>query len=96
MWLNVYRDCEKRKVRCVKDGNLYSKKYHTTYHKVTLTTIDFLKEVSFKGVRCVKHSDSKIGVPYYPDYQHFLARLRINLKRLYHYEKPISSSPVGM
>ena len=27
MWLNVYRDCEKRKVRCVKDGNLYSKKY---------------------------------------------------------------------
>lgn len=90
MWLNVYRDCEKRKVRCVKNGNLYSIKYKTSYHRVTLTTLDFLKEVSFKGVRCVKHSDSKIGVPFYPDYQHFLARLRINLKRLYNYEKQIS------
>ena len=90
MWLNVYRDCEKRKVRCVKNGNLYSKKYKTIYHRVLLTTIDYIKDVSFKGVRCVKHSDSKIGVPFYPDYQHFLARLRLNLKRLYNYEKFIS------
>ncbi len=90
MWLNVYRDCEKRKVRAVIDGNKYAVKYKTIYKRHTLTTIDFLRDCSFKGVRCVKHSDSKIGVPYYPDYQHFLSRLRINLKRLYNYEKFIS------
>ena len=55
MWLNVYRDSSKRKVRCVQNGNLYSLKYKTIYKRVTLQTIDFLHDVSFRGVRCVKN-----------------------------------------
>ena len=90
MWLNVYRDCKKRKVRTVVNGNSYALKYKTIYKRHTLETIDYIKNVSFKGVRCVKHSDCKIGVPYYKDYQQFIARLRINLKRVYKYDKKIS------
>ena len=53
-------------------------------------TIPYLRDVSFKGMRCVKHSNTKIGVPYYRDYQQFVARLRLNLKRVYKYDKKIS------
>lgn len=90
MYLNVYRDCSKRKVRTVKKGNIYAKKYKTIYKRVVLQTIDYISDVSFNGVRCVKHSNNKVGVPYYKDYQQFMARLRLNLKRLYNYEKSIS------
>lgn len=90
MWLNVYRDCKKRKVRTVKDGDQYAIRYKTIYKRHVLQVVDYLKDVSFKGMKCVKHSNTKVGVPFYPDYQHFLSRLRINLKRKYGYEKYIS------
>ena len=90
MYLNLYRDCDKRKVRTVVDGNLYAKKYKTIYRRITLTTLDYVKDVNFSGVKCVRHSNKKVGVPYYPDYQHFLARLRLNLKRHYNYEEKFS------
>ena len=85
--INVYRDCSVRKVRKVTDHSDYSQVYRFDKNRVILQQVDFIKESSLKDTKDLKHEYDKIGVCYYPDYQHFIARLRLNLKRHYNYEK---------
>lgn len=86
--LNVYRDCEIRKVRKSSD---YLVGYKRTDKKVVLTTIPYISETAFNNTKDLKFEHNKIGVCYYPDLQHFLARLRLNLKRNYNYDKPFKT-----
>lgn len=86
--LNVYRDCSFRKIRVDKDYNIQYKK---TLKRVVLTSIPFNGICSFAHVKDMKFEHDKISVNYYPDYQKFMARLRLNLKRHYHYEKPFKT-----
>lgn len=86
--LNVYRDCGFRRVRCTSDYQIGYKKY---IGKRVLTTIDFVDKVSFANNKDMAYEPNKISVSYYPDVQRFVARLRINLKRLYNYDKPIKT-----
>ena len=91
--LNVYRDCMFRKVRKPSDYNDYNqvnKKIHGTF---VLDSVSFDysghangRVCSLKGTKDLKHEFGKIGVVHYPDYQHFISRLRLNLKRHYNYE----------
>ena len=86
--LNVYRDCSFRKVRSDKDYNIKSRR---TNKRVVLTSISFSGLCSFNHVKDMKHEHDKISVNYYPDYQKFMARLRLNLKRHFHYDKPFKT-----
>lgn len=80
--LRVYRDCIYRKVR---QSSSYDIGYKRTYVTQILQEVPFDKKVSFTGCKDLKHKHGCIGVVYYPDLQHFLARLRLNLKRNFNY-----------
>ena len=82
--LPVYRDTRYRKVRQNASYDVDYRKYVGTH---VLDLVDFKKQVSFHGLKDARHKPGCIGVAYYPDVQDFLERLRINLKRNYHYEK---------
>lgn len=86
--LNVYRDSSFRKVRVDKD---YHVKYKRTNERVVLTSIPFSGLCSFANVKDMKFEHDKISVNYYPDYQKFMARLRLNLKRHFGYDKPFKT-----
>lgn len=88
--LNVYRDCVIRKVRKASYFNQYNQVYKRTNKRVVLDTIDFIEPVSMRNTKDMAHEFSKISVGYYKDYQGFLARYRLNLKRHYNYEKKVS------
>lgn len=83
--LNVYRDCKFRKVRLSSDYDMGYKRYFTPGN--ILTTISYVRQTSFSKLKDMKHEHDRIGVCYYPDVQHFIARLRLNLKRNYNYDK---------
>lgn len=88
--LPVYRDCSYRKVR---QNAAYDIAYEKKKGSVVLDSV-FRKDdqkVSFKNCVDLKHRHGCIGVTYYPDFQHFVARLRINLKRNFAYDKPITT-----
>lgn len=80
--LPVYRDTSFRKVR---QNAAYDINYSRVDGQVKLCDIDFLTKCDFRGNRDLRGDFGKIGVSYYPDVQHFLARLRLNLKRNYNF-----------
>lgn len=82
--LNVYRDTIYRKVRKSAD---YEIGYKKTNEKCVLSTIEFSHHSNFDKLKDLKHEAGKIGVSYYNDVQRFYARLRLNLKRKYNYDK---------
>ena len=84
--LNIYRDIKYRKVRKPKDNDDYFQDYKKIRGKHILDTIDFVSESTLKGTKDMKHEHDRIGVCYYPDYQHFIARLRLNLLRHYDFQ----------
>lgn len=83
--LNVYRDYRYRKVRVSSDYQIRYKKYPTP--NSILTVIPFISNTSFSKCKDMKYEHDRIGVCYYPDLQHFIARLRLNLKRNFNYDK---------
>ena len=83
-YLNVYRDSSFRRVRV---GKSYDFEYRRTDGKNFVTRVDFYVSCDFDKTKDLKHETGKIGIAYYPDLQHFMARLRLNLKRLYSYDK---------
>ena len=85
-YLNVYRDTKYRRVRLDSDYNIGFKSFPG---KFILTQIPFVSYDSFRNLKDMAHEHNKISVSYYPDVQRFMARLRINLKRLYNYDKQI-------
>ena len=87
--LPVYRDCYIRKVRKVMNGDDYAQIYRRVTKRVLLENVEFSSIQSLSKTKDLKHEFGKIGVCYYKDYQHFLARLRLNLKRHYNYENKI-------
>lgn len=87
--LNVYRDCIYRKVRVAADYTQQYKRYETPRN--ILQTIDYYCHSDFRHCKDLKYEPGKIGIAYYPDVQRFIARLRLNLKRLYNYEKPFKT-----
>ena len=87
--LNVYRDCSVRKVRKPFNWNVYNQVYKFTNEKVLLDTIDFSVPDSLFGTKDLKFESNKIGICYYKDYQQFIARYRLNLKRHYAYENKL-------
>ena len=87
--LNVYRDVSYRWVRSSADYDMACQGTKKTH---VLTTIDFSDDIpSITGVKDLSHEFDKIGVCYYPDLQQFFARLRLNLKRFFNYDKPFTS-----
>lgn len=86
--LNVYRDCSCRRVRF---GPGYETKYKFVHERQILDIVPYSGLCSFTKCKDMKHEYNKISVNYYPDYQHFMARLRLCLKRDYHYEKPFKT-----
>lgn len=83
-YLNVYRDSEHRRVRI---GSGYDFEYRSRPGRVVLDTIPYECQVDFDNTKDLKYENGKIGVCYYPDLQKFMARLRLNLKRIYNYDK---------
>lgn len=84
--LDVYRDCSVRKVRNPRFVGDYNQSYRFTKERVVLDTIDYVEDSSLIHTKDLKFEVGKIGVCYYKDYQHFIARLRLNLKRHFGYE----------
>lgn len=84
--LCVYRDCSVRKVRKPSDFNDYNQVYKFSSKRVVLDTIDFVYTSTLLNTKDLKKEFGKIGICYYKDYQHFIARLRLNLKRHYDYD----------
>ena len=82
--LNVYRDCSVRKVRKPSNFDDYAQIYKFDRSRVVLDTIDFVDSSSLLGTKDMKHEYNKISICHYKDYQHFIARYRLNLKRHYH------------
>lgn len=87
--LNVYRDCSVRKVRKPSDWNDYNQVYKFNNSRVILDTVEFDLDSSLSNTKDLKHEFNKIGVCHYKDYQHFIARYRLNLKRHYAYENKL-------
>lgn len=93
--LDIRRDCTVRKVRKVTAKSDYTQVYRFNRTSVVLDSVEFDLELSTKScltlskTKDLKHEHGKIGVVYYKDYQHFIARLRLNLKRHYNYEGKI-------
>ena len=83
--LSVYRSYSVRKVRRVTSSSPYGLCYKRVWTPVVLATIPFDSVCSFKGNRCLAKFGNRIGISFYPDYQHFCARLRINLKRKFNF-----------
>ena len=87
--LPVYRSCSIRKVRKPLNYDSYSQIYKRIDKECVLENIDFVQESSLFNTKDLKYENGKIGVIFYRDYQRFAARLRLNLKRHYKYEKRI-------
>lgn len=85
-YLKIYRDCSIRKVRKPSSDDDYNQVNKRVNKTVVLDTIEFDGLSSLKNTKDMKHEFGKIGVVYYPDYQHFMASLRLNLKRHFNYE----------
>ena len=86
--LNVYRDCSCRRVRV---GSGYDTAFKFKKERRILDSIRYAGLCSFTHCKDMKHEFNKISVNYYPDYQHFMARLRLNLKRNFNYDKPFKT-----
>ena len=86
--LNVYRDCSCRRVRV---GSGYDTDFKFIHERQILDTIEYSGLCSFTKCKDMKHEYNKISVNFYPDYQHFMARLRLNLKRNFNYDKPFKT-----
>lgn len=84
--LNVYRAYSVRKVRKVQKDNPYGLAYKRTFTPHLLGSVDFICKMSLDNVQFLKKFGARIGVSWYPDFQHFVARLRINLKRKYNFD----------
>lgn len=82
--LRVFRDSSFRRVRV---GSSYDFEYRRTPGTVEVTKVDFSVSCNFDKTKDLKFEHGKIGVCYYPDMQAFMARLRLNLKRLFSYDK---------
>ena len=87
--LPVYRDCSIRKVRKPSNFNDYHQVYKRIDKLVLLDVVEYSSDSSLLNTKDLKHENGKIGVCYYKDYQHFIARLRLNLKRHYNYHGKI-------
>lgn len=85
LYLPVYRDCSIRKVRKVLNSDDYAQVYRRTNKRVLLDRVEFSDISNLCNTKDLKHEFGKIGVCYYKDYQHFIARLRLNLQRHYNY-----------
>ena len=85
LYLPVYRDCSYRKVRKVTKNSSYTQVYRKTEGLVILDKVEFSDINNLKHTKDLKHEYGKIGVCYYKDYQHFIARLRLYLKRHFNY-----------
>ena len=85
LYLPVYRDCKIRKVRKVLNFDDYAQVYRRTNKRVLLDEIEFSDIKDLYKTKDLKHEHGKIGVCFYKDYQQFIARLRLNLKRHYKY-----------
>lgn len=88
--LNVYRECTIRKVRKPSNYDDYNQVYKRVNKRVLLDSIDFDVSCSLDKTKDLAFEEGKIGVCFYKDVQRFLARLRLNLKRVYKYEGKIS------
>ena len=88
--LNVYRDTKYRWKRYNGDYDFACFGVRDTH---ILCSIDRCDDDVFtlKGVKDLKHEYNHIGVCYYPDVQKFFARLRLNLKRNFKYDKSFSA-----
>ncbi|MCR5470419.1 MAG: hypothetical protein K6F22_05695 [Prevotella sp.] len=84
--LDVYRDCFVRKVRNPRFVGDYNQSYKFVKERVVLDSIDYVEDSSLIHTKDLKFEVGKIGICYYKDYQHFIARLRLNLKRHFGYE----------
>lgn len=84
--LNVYRDCSVRKVRKPSNWNDYNQVYKFEYDTYKIDSVDFCVSDSLLGTKDLKYEHGKIGICHYKDYQQFIARYRLNLKRHYKYE----------
>lgn len=82
--LNVYRDNDYRKVR---QNASYDINYKLISGTKVISSVDYIKQMDFHHCKDLVHKPGCIGVTYYPDLQHFLARLRLNLKRNFSYDK---------
>ena len=86
--LPIYRDVSYRWVRSSSSYDMVCSGIKKTH---VLDSISYSDNIpSIKGVKDLKHEFNKIGVAYYPDLQKFFARLRLNLKRNFNYEKQFS------
>lgn len=83
--LGIYRSYSVRKVRRVTKDSLYGLCYKKTWIPQQLGTVPFKFVCDFKGNRTLAKFGNRVGVAWYPDYQHFVARLRLNLKRKYNF-----------
>lgn len=88
-FINVYRDINKR---IVFNPYTHETKTKVSYEKTLISSTfvendDFLSLGGFTDPRCfdklrsLSHEHGKVGVIYYPDFQNFFKRLRINLYR---------------
>lgn len=88
--VDIYRDCKKRRVRTIQNGIDHIYRYRTKYDTVVLGSLDYIEtpgiDLSTFNLKDLKGEPNKIGVCFYKDYQDFIARLRLNLKRIYGYE----------
>lgn len=89
----VKRDSKVRYVRI--PGKRYGRKsFKKTELLCELDPEVFPKDVKFKSLRSFSQSSAvnieRVGVVYNPDFANFIKRLSINLKRKYHYDKPLS------
>jgi hypothetical protein len=77
--LPVYRDMDYRWIR---SSSVYDMSIKELGRKV-LTTVGYKKQVDFNNLKDLNGKPNCIGVCYYPDLQHFVAKLRQNLKRFF-------------
>lgn len=85
--INIYRNCEVKKVRC--GSSQKDVKYKRIYKKdaiVTDLSIPYVEGCKFKRLTHSSRKEYRIGVVYYKDVQDFFKRLRQNLKRKYKYD----------
>ena len=83
--LHVYRDSSYRRLRV---GSSYDFEYRKiSDDRVVLDSVPFVSQQDFAKLKDLKHENGKIGVCHYKDLQQFVARLRLNLKRNYSYDK---------
>ena len=87
-YLNVYRDRSFRRVRIDKEYNF---DYRFKDRRHIVDSVPFSRHCRFDKLKDLKFEQGKIGICFYPDVQHFIARLRLNLHRLYNYDKPFKT-----